>query len=137
MPAEKPILGMIAGNGILPLIIAQSARASGYRVCCVGLKNQYIQSLPESCDVFAQAGMAKIGKWVRLLKRWDVNDAVMVGGVIPLTFVFLLVFLNTNIHNAQEVERLSPIPILGMIGKSKMDSSLAVFESPKSSISEF
>ena len=62
--------------------------------------------------------------------------AVMVGGVIPLTFVFLLVFLNTNIHNAQEVERLSPIPILGMIGKSKMDSNLAVFESPKSSISE-
>lgn len=81
MPDEKPILGMIAGNGILPLIVARSARASGYRVCCVGLKNQYIQSLPESCDVFAQAGMAKIGKWVRLLKRWDVNDAVMVGGV--------------------------------------------------------
>ncbi len=62
--------------------------------------------------------------------------AVMIGGLIPLTFVFLLVFLNTNIHNAQEISRLSPIPILGLIGKSKMDSNLAVFNSPKSSISE-
>ncbi|MDX1721032.1 MAG: GNVR domain-containing protein, partial [Salegentibacter mishustinae] len=62
--------------------------------------------------------------------------AVLVGGVIPLTFVFLLVFMNTNIHNAQEVTRLSPIPILGMIGKSKTDSNLVVFNNPKSSISE-
>ena len=43
--------------------------------------------------------------------------AILVGGLIPLTFVFLLVFLNTNIHNAQEITRLSPIPILGLIGK--------------------
>ena len=62
--------------------------------------------------------------------------AMLVGGVIPLTFVFLLVFLNTNVVNAQEVTRLSPIPILGLIGKSKLDSNLAVYESPKSSIAE-
>ncbi|MFV8279939.1 polysaccharide biosynthesis tyrosine autokinase, partial [Christiangramia marina] len=62
--------------------------------------------------------------------------ALLVGGVIPLTFVFLLVFLNTNIHNAQEVTRLSQIPILGLIGKNKMDGNLAVFQSPKSSIAE-
>ena len=62
--------------------------------------------------------------------------AVMVGGLIPLTFVFLLVFLNTNVHNAQEVTRLSPIPILGLIGKNKIEGNLAVFNSPKSSIAE-
>ncbi len=62
--------------------------------------------------------------------------ALMVGGMIPLTFVFLLVFLNTNVHNAQEVTRLSPIPILGMIGKSRMDTNLAVFNKPKSAIAE-
>ena len=56
--------------------------------------------------------------------------------MIPLTFVFLLVFLNTNVHNAQEVTRLSPIPILGMIGKSRMDTNLAVFNKTKSAIAE-
>ena len=81
MSAEKPILGMIAGNGILPLIVARSAKVSGYKVCCVGLKHQYVDSLPHECDVFAQAGMAKVGKWVRLLRKWGVHDAVMFGGV--------------------------------------------------------
>ncbi|MFV9484343.1 polysaccharide biosynthesis tyrosine autokinase, partial [Christiangramia sp. ASW11-125] len=62
--------------------------------------------------------------------------AVLVGGLIPLSFVFLLVFLNTNIHNAQEITRLSPIPILGLIGRNKTESNLSVFNSPKSSIAE-
>ncbi len=81
MSSEKPILGMIAGNGILPLIVAKSAKASGFKVCCVGLKHHFVDSLPNECDVFAQAGMAKVGKWVRLLRKWGVQDAVMVGGV--------------------------------------------------------
>src|SRR5690606_23510048 len=62
--------------------------------------------------------------------------ALMVGGVIPLTFVFLLVFLNTNIHNANEISRLSPIPILGLIGKNKSENNLVVFTKQKSAIAE-
>src|SRR5690606_28416065 len=62
--------------------------------------------------------------------------ALMVGGVIPLTFVFLLVFLNTNVHNANEISRLSPIPILGLIGKNKSDNNLVVFTKQKSAIAE-
>ena len=81
MTTEKPVLGMIAGNGILPLIVARSAKAAGLRVCCVGLKNQFVDSLPSECDMFAKAGIAKVGRWIRLLRKWGVNDAVMVGGV--------------------------------------------------------
>src|SRR5690606_3092676 len=62
--------------------------------------------------------------------------ALMVGGVIPLTFVFLLVFLNTNVHNANEISRLSPIPILGLIGKNKSENNLVVFTKQKSAIAE-
>src|SRR5690606_5617213 len=62
--------------------------------------------------------------------------ALMVGGVIPLTFVFLLVFLNTNVHNANEISRLSPIPILGLIGKNKSSNNLVVFDKQKSAIAE-
>src|SRR5690606_32909046 len=62
--------------------------------------------------------------------------AFLVGGVIPLTFVFLLVFLNTNVHNANEISRLSPIPILGLIGKNKSSNNLVVFDKQKSAIAE-
>ncbi len=72
---------MIAGNGILPIIVARSARASGFQVCCVGLRGQCVPELEWECDTFSYAGMARIGRWIRLLKKWGVHDAVMVGGV--------------------------------------------------------
>lgn len=81
MTNEKPILGMIAGNGILPIIVARSARASGFQVCCVGLRGQCVPELAAECDAFKYAGMARIGRWVRLLKKWGAHDTVMVGGV--------------------------------------------------------
>jgi len=81
MTSEKPILGMIAGNGILPVLVAKGAKAAGYRVCCVGLRDQYDSSLPSECDSFSTAGMARVGRWIRLLKRWGASDAIMVGGV--------------------------------------------------------
>ncbi len=72
---------MIAGNGILPVLAAEGARSEGYRVCCVGLRNQFVPELPKVCDEFSIAGMARIGRWIRLLKKWGVRDTVMVGGV--------------------------------------------------------
>ena len=56
-------------------------RAAGARVCCVGLRDQFEPDLPDHCDAFASAGMIQLGRWIRLLRRWDVHDAVMVGGV--------------------------------------------------------
>ena len=81
MVSDKPILGMIAGNGILPVLVARGAKAAGYRVCCVGLRDQYDSALPSECDSFSTAGMARVGRWIRLLKRWGASDAIMVGGV--------------------------------------------------------
>ena len=78
---KQPTLGLIAGNGILPVLVARGAKSSGYRVCCVGLKDQFSPDLPQECDEFAVAGMARIGRWIRLLHRWGASDAVMVGGV--------------------------------------------------------
>ena len=81
MTGKQPIIGMIAGNGILPILVARGAREAGYKVCCVGLSKQYRPELPAECDSFKKVGLAKIGSWVRQLKKWNVEDAVMVGGV--------------------------------------------------------
>jgi len=32
-------------------------------------------------DIFATAGIIQLGRWIRLLKRWDVKEAIMVGRV--------------------------------------------------------
>jgi UDP-2,3-diacylglucosamine hydrolase len=77
---KRPV-GLIAGQGRLPVITAQGLRAAGFSVACVGLRDQYDPRLPTECDLFQSAGIIQIGRWIRLLRRWDVGEAVMVGRV--------------------------------------------------------
>ena len=73
MATDQLTLGIIAGNGVLPSLVARGAKASGYRVCCIGLRNQFDTSLPKECDEFSVVGVAKIGRWIRLLKKWNIH----------------------------------------------------------------
>jgi hypothetical protein len=77
---DEPI-GLIAGQGRLPILTARGIRAAGRQVACVGLADQYDPSLASHCDRFDRAGIIRLGRWVRLLRRWQVREAVMVGRV--------------------------------------------------------
>ena len=74
-------IGLIAGQGTLPVIVARGMRAAGRRVACIGLADQYVPELPALCDDFAEAGVVQLGKWLRLARRFGVREAVMVGRV--------------------------------------------------------
>ncbi|QDU72587.1 LpxI family protein [Mucisphaera calidilacus] len=77
---DRPI-GLLAGGGRLPIIEAEGIRAMGRKVACVGFTGQYDPALPELCDYFETAGIVRINRWLKLMKRWDVEQAVMVGYV--------------------------------------------------------
>lgn len=81
MARDAEPIGLIAGGGRLPVLEAAGIRAAGRRVVCVGLADQYDDDLPEHCDVFDQAGVVRLGRWIRLLRRRGVKQAVMVGYV--------------------------------------------------------
>ncbi len=74
-------LGLIAGNGRLPLLVARGMKDSGNRVCCVGLRDQYDLQLPQFVHEFHTVGFLRIGQWCRILRKARVTEAVMVGGV--------------------------------------------------------
>ena len=74
-------LGLIAGSGELPILVAKGARAAGRSVVCVGIHGAFDARLPALCDRFDTAGLVQIGRWVRLLRRGGACQAVMVGGV--------------------------------------------------------
>jgi len=90
--AASPI-GIIAGQGRLPLAAARGIRAAGHPVAAVGLADQYDPRLPDLCDQFRPVGMTRLGKWIGTFQRWGVHEAVMVGRVAkasmydPLRFV--------------------------------------------------
>lgn len=80
-PASPSPLGLIAGQGVLPILVARGARQAGRRVVGVGLRDQFDEGLPALCDTFESAGIIQLGRWIRLLRRGGAREAIMVGRV--------------------------------------------------------
>lgn len=78
---RTPPIGLIAGQGSLPLLVAAGIRHAGARVAAIGLAGQFDAALPERCDSFREVGLTSLGKWISTLHGWGVNEAVMVGRV--------------------------------------------------------
>lgn len=62
--------------------------------------------------------------------------AIFLGLLIPLLIVFLIFFINNAIQNTDDISNLTQIPLIGVVGLKHSDSNLAVFEKPKSALSE-
>jgi DUF1009 family protein len=74
-------LGLIAGEGVFPILVARGARAAGRRVVCVGLAGNAWPQLREECDEFHWAGITRLGGWSRRLRAAGCSEAIMVGRV--------------------------------------------------------
>lgn len=62
--------------------------------------------------------------------------AFFLGLLIPLVVVLVIFFINNSIQNTDEINSLTKIPIIGVIGVNNEKSDLAVFRKPKSALSE-
>lgn len=77
----QDVLGLIAGGGRLPFLVANGAKRAGLRVICVGLAETTDRSLADEVDVFYKAAIARPGGWIRKLKKHRVTSTIMVGRV--------------------------------------------------------
>jgi len=77
---ETP-LGLIAGAGRLPGLIARGARAAGRSVVVVGLRGFADGSLSQLSEAFCWAGLVRPGRWIRFLHRHGAREAVFAGAV--------------------------------------------------------
>lgn len=62
--------------------------------------------------------------------------ALFLGILVPLLFVFGIFFINNSIQNTDDISKLTQIPLLGVVGINKDSLNLAVFDKPKSALSE-
>lgn len=74
-------LGLIAGEGELPLLVARNARAAGRSVVTVALRGSADAALRDWSDEFRWCGVARLGAWIRFLRRCGCREVVMVGRV--------------------------------------------------------
>jgi len=81
MQNQSNILGLIAGQGRLPFVVADGARAAGLSVVCVALRNQADRQLAQHVDKFYWVSVARPGRWIKKLRRGGVGETIMVGRV--------------------------------------------------------
>lgn len=86
-PPPTPI-GLIAGGGRLPILIAKGLAAAGHPIHALGLSNQFEAELPSLCTSFRTVGVLRVGHWGRLLRKADVHHAIMVGRVDKARFMY-------------------------------------------------
>jgi DUF1009 family protein len=79
-PPPTPI-GLIAGGGRLPLMVAHGLTRAGHPVHALGLSNQYDEGIESLCVSFQKVGLLKVGSWGAMLRRCGVAHAIMVGRV--------------------------------------------------------
>ncbi|SHG27555.1 protein involved in gliding motility EpsB [Flavobacterium segetis] len=62
--------------------------------------------------------------------------ALFLGILVPLLFVFAIFFINNSVQNVEDISKMTKIPLIGVVGVNKESTDLAVFEKPKSALSE-
>jgi len=77
---ESP-LGVIAGAGRFPFLVADGARRAGRSVVVVGLRGLADPALRDHADRFYWSGVVRLGRWIRVFRRCRVAEAIMAGSV--------------------------------------------------------
>ncbi|MEM7807497.1 MAG: UDP-2,3-diacylglucosamine diphosphatase LpxI [Planctomycetota bacterium] len=77
---DRP-LGLIAGEGIFPILVARGAKAAGRRVICAGFDGMADPKLVDEVDAYRPVSFVRVTSWTRFLRKHDVAEAIMVGRV--------------------------------------------------------
>ena len=80
MTAPAP-LGLIAGNGRFPFLVAAAARRAGRRVVAVAIKEEAAPELAAEVDEIHWVGLGQLGRCIDALKSGGAHEAVMAGQV--------------------------------------------------------
>jgi DUF1009 family protein len=80
-PQEKEALGLIAGGGVFPLMVADAARDKGLRVVAVAHEGETDPLLAEKVDEIAWIKLGQLGHLLKVLKKAGVTKTVMAGTI--------------------------------------------------------
>jgi DUF1009 family protein len=77
---DRPAVGVLAAWGRLPIVVAESMQAAGYRVVCLGVRHHAVKADYDGiADAFHWVGVSQLGTAIRLFRRHDVERATMAG----------------------------------------------------------
>ena len=74
-------LGLIAGRGIFPFLVAEEARAEGWEVYTAALSGEASAEIARVSNKVQWVKLGELGKLARFFKEETVHEAIMAGQV--------------------------------------------------------
>jgi hypothetical protein len=126
-------LGLIAGNGRFPFLVASAARKAGRRLVVVAVREEAFPELEREADAFHWVGLGQLGRCIEVLRGEGVREAVMAGqvkhrrifsDVVPdlklMGLLARLAFKNTDsligaVADALQREGIRLLPSIGLL----------------------
>ena len=81
MSKEQEIIGLIAGGGQFPLMVADSIRKQGHRVVAVAHREETDPELAKKVDQIVWIRLGQLGQLIKALKKNGVQKALMAGSI--------------------------------------------------------
>lgn len=81
MSEEIDNIGIIAGGGQFPMIVADAARRQGLHVTAVAFEGEADQELENKVDEIVWIKLGQLGKLIKSFKKRDVSKALMAGTI--------------------------------------------------------
>ena len=74
-------IGLLAGWGRYPIVVADALRSRGHQVYCLAVKDHADPTLHQLCHHWQPQGLAKLGAAIRYFRRHGVTRATMAGKI--------------------------------------------------------
>lgn len=74
-------IGLVAGWGRFPLVVAQALQREGFEIVGLGIKDHADQDLAPLCVAYHEVGLAKMGAAIRYFRRHGVKQCTMAGKI--------------------------------------------------------
>jgi UDP-2,3-diacylglucosamine hydrolase len=118
----KSRIGLIAGWGRFPVVVAETLKANGHAVHCVGLQGHADPKLKQICDSYLASGPARMGSHIRFLRRRGVTQATLAGKVFKHKLLFGRFGWLSLVPDLRTIRAFFPHFILGK--KNRSDDTL-------------
>lgn len=107
MPRDDAPVGLIAGWGRYPIVVAKALREQGRRIICAGLKDHADAELRNISDAYKDISLAQVGTGIRFFRQHGVRTATMAGKVHKV-LLFERFFLLKHFPDWQGVRTFFP-----------------------------
>ncbi len=74
-------IGLVAGAGRYPLVVAEALLEQGHEVYCIGVKDHADPKLSNLCTDYIQCGMGRLGAGIRYFRQNHICRATMAGKI--------------------------------------------------------